>query len=124
MTKWAKTPECFHIHCPDGSTGKEGPSAGAAMTTAFYSRLINKKVNHKVAMTGEINLREEITEIGGLDEKLNAAKRGGASLALIPFNNKIDLENVIKNNPKLIDNNFNVKLVSNFDEVILHALII
>jgi ATP-dependent Lon protease len=42
MTKWSKTPECFHIHCPDGSTGKEGPSAGAAMTLTFYSRLVNK----------------------------------------------------------------------------------
>ncbi len=122
MNKWSKTPECFHIHCPDGSTGKEGPSAGAAMTLAFYSRLINKKVNHLVAMTGEINLREEVTEIGGLDEKLNAAKRGGANKALIPYNNKIDLENVIKNNPKLIDNIFEVILVKNFDDVIKHAL--
>ena len=122
MTKWSKTPECFHIHCPDGSTGKEGPSAGAAMTLAFYSRLINKKVNHLVAMTGEINLREEITEIGGLDEKLNAAKRGGATRALVPYNNKIDLENVIKNNPKLIDDKFEVLLVSSFDEVIKYAL--
>ena len=122
MTKWSKTPECFHIHCPDGSTGKEGPSAGAAMSLAFYSRLINKKVNHLVAMTGEINLREEVTEIGGLDEKLNAAKRGGAIRALIPYNNKIDLENVIKNNPKLIDDTFEVLLVSNFDEVIMYAL--
>ncbi len=123
MTKWAKTPECFHIHCPDGSTGKEGPSAGAAMTLTFYSRLINKKVNHLVAMTGEINLREEITEIGGLDEKLNAAKRAGANIALVPYNNKIDLENVIKNNPKLVDDKFKVILVSNFDEVINNALI-
>jgi ATP-dependent Lon protease len=123
MTKWTKTPECFHIHCPDGSTGKEGPSAGAAMTLTFYSRLINKKVNHLVAMTGEINLREEVTEIGGLDEKLNAAKRAGASIALVPYNNKIDLENVIKNNPKLIDDKFKVILVSNFDEVIANALI-
>jgi ATP-dependent Lon protease len=123
MNKWAKTPECFHIHCPDGSTGKEGPSAGAAMTLTFYSRLINKKVNHLVAMTGEINLREEITEIGGLDEKLNAAKRAGASTALVPYNNKIDLENVIKNNPKLIDDKFKVILVSNFDDVIVNALI-
>ncbi len=122
MNKWAKTPECFHIHCPDGSTGKEGPSAGAAMTLAFYSRLVNKKVNHLVVMTGEINLREEVTEIGGLDEKLNAAKRGGASIALVPYNNQIDLENVIKNNPKLIDNTFKVVVVKNFDEVIQHSL--
>jgi hypothetical protein len=123
MDKWKNTPECFHIHCPDGSTGKEGPSAGAAMTLAFYSRLTNRKVKHNVAMTGEINLREEVTEIGGLDEKLNAAKRGGAALALIPFNNQIDLENVIKNNPSLIDNNFKVICVENFDMVIKYSLL-
>ncbi len=123
MNKWAKTPECFHIHCPDGSTGKEGPSAGAAISLAFYSRLVNKKVNHKVAMTGEINLREEVTEIGGLDEKLNAAKRAGASISLIPYNNKIDFDNVVKNNPKLIDETFKVILVSSFNEVIHYGLI-
>ncbi len=122
MNKWKTTPECFHIHCPDGSTGKEGPSAGAAMTLTFYSILTNKKVKHNIAMTGEINLRGEVTEIGGLDEKLNAAKRAGASLALIPFNNSIDLENVIKNNPTLIDDNFKVNTVSNIDEVIKYAL--
>ena len=123
MNKWKSTPECFHIHCPDGSTGKEGPSAGAAMTLTFYSRLTNRKIKHTVAMTGEINLREEVTEIGGLDEKLNAAKRAGATLALVPFNNKIDLDNVIKNNNTLIDNNFKVLLVENINQVIEHALL-
>ncbi len=123
MDKWKTTPECFHIHCPDGSTGKEGPSAGAAMTLTFYSILTNKKVKHDIAMTGEINLRGEVTEIGGLDEKLNAAKRAGASLVLIPLNNKIDFNNVIKNNPLLIDDNFKVNMVSNIDEVINYALI-
>jgi endopeptidase La len=122
MNKWKITPECFHIHCPDGSTGKEGPSAGAAMTLAFYSRLVNRKVKHTVVMTGEMNLREEVTEIGGLDEKLNAAKRAGATLALIPANNMTDLHNVIKNNPSLIDNTFKVICVSMFDEVVKHAL--
>ncbi len=123
MNKWKTTPECFHIHCPDGSTGKEGPSAGAAMTLTFYSILTNRKVKNNIAMTGEINLRGEVTEIGGLDEKLNAAKRAGAVLALVPFNNKIDLENVIKNNHSLIDDKFKVKVVSNIDEVIKYALI-
>lgn len=122
MNKWKTTPECFHIHCPDGSTGKEGPSAGAAMTLTFYSILTNRMVKHNIAMTGEINLRGEVTEIGGLDEKLNAAKRAGAILALVPNNNKIDLENVIKNNPSLIDDNFKVKTVSNINEVIKYAL--
>jgi ATP-dependent Lon protease len=124
MNKWNDTPECFHIHCPDGSTGKEGPSAGAAMTLAFYSRLTNRKINHTIAMTGEINLRGEVTEIGGLDEKLNAAKRAGALLVLIPKNNLIDFNNVIKYNPTLIDDNFKVITVENINEVINYALLI
>lgn len=123
MEKWKNNPECFHIHCPDGATGKEGPSAGTAMALAFYSRLTNRKVRHNIAMTGEINLREEVTEIGGLDEKLNAAKRGGATIALIPYNNKIDLDNIIKNNPNLIDDNFKVYCVDKFDKVIEFSLL-
>jgi len=123
MEKWKTNPECFHIHCPDGSTGKEGPSAGTAMALAFYSRLTNRKVRHYIAMTGEINLREEVTEIGGLDEKLNAAKRGGAKIALIPYNNRIDLDNIIKNNPNLIDDTFKVYCVDKFDKVIEYSLL-
>ena len=91
MTKWKKRPESFHVHCPDGSTEKEGPSAGAAMSLAFYSRLTERMICSTVAMTGEINLKGEVTEIGGLEEKLCAAKRAGALLVLVPKENERDL---------------------------------
>jgi len=122
MERWKTKPECFHLHCPDGSTDKDGPSAGAAMTLAFYSRLTNKMVRHNVAMTGEINLRGEVTAIGGLDEKLNAAKRAGAVLALIPRENAVNLDNVVKNNPTLIDSDFRVECVDTIYDVIKFAL--
>lgn len=123
MERWKTKPECFHLHCPDGSTDKDGPSAGAAMTLAFYSRMTNRKVRHNVAMTGEINLRGEVTAIGGLDEKLNAAKRGGAIMALIPRENEDSLVSVIKNNPSLIDDDFRVEMVDTIFDVIKMALL-
>lgn len=123
MEHWKNGPECFHVHCPDGATHKEGPSAGTAMSLAFYSRLTGRRVRHTVAMTGEMNLREEVTEIGGLDRKLSAAKRGGATLVLVPKNNETDLDNIKKLNPTLIDDNFVVVCVENFDQVIERCLI-
>ena len=123
MKKWKQKPERFHVHCPDGSTNKEGPSAGAAMSLAFYSRLTNRMIRHNVAMTGEINLRGEVSEIGGLEEKLNAAKKGGATTVLVPYENTIDLIKIKKRCSKLIDLNFKVIPVKTFDEVISHALL-
>ncbi|MFD2452039.1 endopeptidase La [Ideonella paludis] len=76
-----------HIHVPDGATPKDGPSAGAAMTTAFVSALTGIPVKAHVAMTGEITLRGEVTAIGGLKEKLLAAARGGIKLVMIPEDN-------------------------------------
>jgi ATP-dependent Lon protease len=74
----------IHIHVPDGATPKDGPSAGAAMTTALVSSLTGIPVRADVAMTGEITLRGEVTAIGGLKEKLLAALRGGIKTVIIP----------------------------------------
>ena len=86
-----------HIHVPDGATPKDGPSAGAAMATAFVSALTGIPVRADVAMTGEITLRGEITAIGGLKEKLLAALRGGIKTVLIPQENVKDLQEIPDN---------------------------
>ena len=95
----------IHIHVPDGATPKDGPSAGAALATAFVSALTGIPVRGDVAMTGEITLRGEITEIGGLKEKLLAALRGGIKTVLIPETNAKDLQDIpgnVKNGLEII----------------------
>ena len=87
----------IHIHVPDGATPKDGPSAGAAMTTALVSALCGIPVRADVAMTGEITLRGEVTAIGGLKEKLLAAHRGGVKTVLIPEDNVKDLQDIPEN---------------------------
>ena len=87
----------IHIHVPDGATPKDGPSAGAAMTTALVSALTGIAVRSDVAMTGEITLRGEVTEIGGLKEKLLAALRGGIKTVIIPEANAKDLQEIPDN---------------------------
>jgi ATP-dependent Lon protease len=95
----------IHIHVPDGATPKDGPSAGAAMTTAFVSALTGIPVRADVAMTGEITLRGEVTGIGGLKEKLLAALRGGIKTVIIPEENSKDLQEIpdnVKNELEII----------------------
>jgi ATP-dependent Lon protease len=87
----------MHIHVPDGATPKDGPSAGAAMTTALVSALTGIPVRADVAMTGEITLRGEVTAIGGLKEKLLAALRGGIKTVIIPEENVKDLADIPDN---------------------------
>jgi len=87
----------IHVHVPDGATPKDGPSAGAAITLSIVSALTGIPVRSDVAMTGEITLRGEVTEIGGLKEKLLAALRGGIKTVLIPEQNVKDLQEIPDN---------------------------
>jgi ATP-dependent Lon protease len=87
----------IHVHVPDGATPKDGPSAGAAMTTAMVSAFTGIPVRADVAMTGEITLRGEVTAIGGLKEKLLAALRGGIRQVMIPEENVKDLQEIPTN---------------------------
>ncbi|MEN9329129.1 MAG: putative ATP-dependent protease [Pseudomonadota bacterium] len=108
----------IHIHVPDGATPKDGPSAGAAMTTALVSTLTGIPVRGDVAMTGEITLRGEVTAIGGLKEKLLAALRGGIKTVLIPEENVKDLQEI----PENVKNGLEIVPVKWIDKVLEIAL--
>ncbi len=84
----------LHIHVPDGSTPKDGPSAGITLTTALSSLINNKAVTPHTAMTGEVSLQGEVNPIGGLPEKLMAAQRAGVTRVFIPKDNEDDLRDV------------------------------
>ena len=84
----------IHIHFPEGAVPKDGPSAGVTITMALLSQLLDIPNHQDIAMTGEVNLRGQITIIGGLKEKLLAAVRYGMRKVLIPMENEKDLEDI------------------------------
>jgi ATP-dependent Lon protease len=106
----------FHLHIPEGAIPKDGPSAGMAMALAILSLLKNKPIRHDVAMTGEITLRGEVYAIGGLNEKLLAAKRNRISIVLIPKDNLKDLAEI----PEKVKAGLNIIAVSTIDEALPH----
>ena len=108
----------LHIHVPEGATPKDGPSAGIGMCTALVSVCTGIPVRADVAMTGEITLRGEVLQIGGLKEKLLAARRGGIKTVIIPQENERDLAEV----PDNIKENLIIKPVKWIDEVLAIAL--
>ncbi|MDN3554991.1 endopeptidase La [Halomonas maura] len=110
--------EDLHIHVPEGATPKDGPSAGVAMVTAIISAYTGRPVRCDVAMTGEVNLRGEVMPIGGLKEKLLAARRGGIKTVLIPEENRRDLKEVPDNIKEALD----IRPVRWIDEVLEVAL--
>lgn len=113
----------IHIHCPDGSTPKDGPSAGLAFTLAIYSLLTGKKVNNKVCMTGEVDLHGNACIIGGLESKLHGGKKAGCTFALIPKDNMDDLERMRREGLSPEDDYFKVYFVNNIKEILNHALL-
>ena len=109
----------IHIHVPEGAIPKDGPSAGITLATSIASALTKRPVRADLAMTGEITLRGRILPIGGLKEKLLAAHRGNISTILIPSENEKDIKEI----PKTVLKNINLKLVENMDEVLAEALL-
>lgn len=110
-------PHGFHLHTPDASSVKEGPSAGAAIAIAFVSILLNLKISNKIAITGEIQLTGQLSKIGSLDIKLLAAKNAGIEIVFISQDNIIEYE---KFKGKHIDfKKVKVKLVNHIMEIIL-----
>lgn len=109
----------IHIHIPEGAVPKDGPSAGITMATALYSAIFNKPVKGKLAMTGEITLRGNVLAIGGLKEKLLAAKSIGIKNVIIPKTNVVNLEEIGED----IISDMNIIPVSTMDEVLKNALV-
>lgn len=107
-----------HIHLPEGAVPKDGPSAGITMATAMASIYTGRKVRGDTAMTGEITLTGKVLPIGGLKEKLLAAKQFGIKQVLIPIKNKRDLVDM----PKNIQEGIDIIFVKNVEEVLAHAL--
>jgi len=108
----------IHVHVPEGAIPKDGPSAGIGMCTALVSVLTRIPVKADVAMTGEITLRGEVLPIGGLKEKLLAARRGGIKTVLIPEENRRDLKEI----PEAITGELEIRPVKWIDEVLAVAL--
>jgi ATP-dependent Lon protease len=108
----------LHIHVPAGAIPKDGPSAGITMATAFASALTNVPISKEVAMTGEVTLRGRVLPIGGLKEKLLAAKRAGIKTVVLPDRNRKDVEDV----PKHVRRGLHLVYAHTMDDVLRAAL--
>ena len=109
----------FHIHIPEGAVPKDGPSAGVTMATAIFSTVTGRKVRSDIAMTGEITLRGRSLPIGGLKEKILAAKMAGVKEVLVPLENKKDIEEISDE----IKEGLVITFVSNMKEILTRALV-
>jgi ATP-dependent Lon protease len=109
----------LHVHVPEGAIPKDGPSAGITIATAMISVFLNRPVRRAVAMTGEITLRGNVLPIGGLKEKMLAARRAGITVVLVPKLNKKDVEEIAPH----LKRGLEIHLVDEVDEVLRLALI-
>jgi len=109
----------IHIHIPEGAVPKDGPSAGITMATAIMSAVCANPVRADVAMTGEITLRGRVLPIGGLKEKLLAAKTAGVTTVLVPEQNKSDVYDIDNE----ITDGMELKYVNNMEQVINNAFV-
>ena len=121
--KYGIAPEFFqendiHVHIPEGAVPKDGPSAGITMATAMLSAIIGREVRADVAMTGEITLRGHVLPIGGLKEKLLAAKYAKIKQVLVPKDNKPDIQEM---DAEILDG-LKISFVDNMNEVLHEAL--
>jgi ATP-dependent Lon protease len=106
-----------HIHVPAGATPKDGPSAGVTMATALLSMILNRPVRKHLAMTGELTLTGQVLPIGGLKEKVIAARRSGCKLLIFPEANRKDFEEL----PDYLKKGLSVNFASRYEEVFRHA---
>lgn len=109
----------IHVHLPEGAVPKDGPSAGITMATAILSAVSGIKIDRKIAMTGEISLRGNVMPVGGLKEKILAAKTIGVETVLLPEENRTNVEEIdaeIKSGIELV-------FVKHMDEVLERAFV-
>lgn len=102
-----------HIHIPEGATPKDGPSAGITMTTALLSRLLNRPIRHDLGMTGELTLTGRVLPIGGVKEKVVAAKRSNLKTLIFPQENARDIDEL----PAHLKEGLEIHFVNHYDEV-------
>jgi ATP-dependent Lon protease len=108
----------LHLHVPSGAVPKDGPSAGVAMVTSLASLLTGRPAHPLVAMTGEITLRGKVLPVGGIKEKVLAAKRAGIERVVLPERNRRDVEEV----PKELLEDLELEYVGTIDEALRHTL--
>lgn len=121
--KWDSYKQGIHVHCPEGAMEKEGPSAGTALTVSLVSLLTGNSIRRDIAVTGEINLSGNVTEIGGLREKLYGAKSAGCKLVLFPADNQPHFDKITRECPELLCDSFHAESVKNIHQVLRIALI-
>lgn len=109
----------IHIHIPEGAVPKDGPSAGITMATALYSAIFKKAVKGNLAMTGEITIRGDVLPIGGLKEKMLAAKLIGITNLIIPAGNKRDLNDIASD----IKDGLNIVFATDMSQVLDNAIV-
>ena len=109
----------LHIHIPEGAVPKDGPSAGITMATAMMSAITGIPVRADIAMTGEITLRGRVLPIGGLKEKLLAARNAGIRTVLVPEKNRVDVQEISNEIKKGLD----IRFVESMDQVLEYALV-
>jgi Lon-like ATP-dependent protease len=103
----------IHLHVPEGATPKDGPSAGVTMTTSLLSLALGKKVKEGIAMTGEMTLTGKVLKIGGVKEKLIAAKRSKIHTVILPHDNQSDYEEL----PEAVKEGLKVHFVQWYPEI-------
>ena len=108
----------FHVHFPEGAIPKDGPSAGITMATALVSALTGRPARHGLAMTGEITLRGQVLPVGGIREKLLAARRAGATDIILSSDNRRDVDDI----PAAYLEGLNIRYVDTVADVVENAL--
>jgi ATP-dependent Lon protease len=107
----------IHIHAPEGATPKDGPSAGITMTCSLLSLALQMPIASNIAMTGEITLTGAILPVGGIKEKILAAKRAHVTDLILPIQNQADVDELMKNQPDIMTD-LNVFFVSHYEQAI------